>query len=233
MKNKQIVASFSGLILLVVLVVMLIFWAYGQFVTSAAARKHTFIVLNQAEDFMSALKDAETGQRGYLLTGNQAFLQPYLEVQGSIRGQLKDLRQLSSISGAREHLDTIGPLLDAKMAEMLHVITLRRNNSPSAALAVIVDGQGKRLMDLIRAEMRSFMQIEEGVLAQYDAEYHSNMLRLFTTIVFASVLMVLCALAFVYFIYRLSQQKLKNLVHLETVHLLEITDTRSWSAPTQ
>ena len=224
MKNKQIVASFSALILLVVLVVTSIFWAYGQIATSAAARKHTFIVLNKADDFMSALKDAETGQRGYLLTGKETFLQPYLEAQGSIRGKLKDLRQLGSISGARKHLDTIGSLVDAKMAEMLHAITLRRNNSQSAALAVVADGQGKRLMDLIRAEMRSFIQIEEGVLAQHDAEYQSNMLRLFTTIVFASVLMVLCTLSFAYFIYRLSQQKLKNLIHLETVHLLEIQE---------
>ena len=224
MKNKQIVASFSGLILLVVLVVTLIFWAYGQIETSAGARKHTFIVLNLADDFMSALKDAETGQRGYLLTGNETFLQPYLEVQSSISGHLKDLRQLNSVSGARKHLDTMGPLVDAKMAEMSHVITLRRNNSQSAALAVVVDGQGKRLMDLIRAEMRSFMQIEEGALAQYDAEFKSNMLRLFTTIVFASVLMLLCAMAFAYLIYRQSQQQLKNLIHLETVHLLEIQE---------
>jgi CHASE3 domain sensor protein len=83
MKNKQMVVSFSGLILLVVLVVTLIFSAYGQIETSAGACKHTFIVLNHADDFMSALKDAETGQRGYLLTGNETFLQPYLEVRGS------------------------------------------------------------------------------------------------------------------------------------------------------
>ena len=224
MKNKQMVASLSGLILLMVLVVTSIFLAYRQIETSAGARKHTFIVLNHADDLMSALKDAETGQRGYLLTGNEIFLEPYLEAQGSISGQLKDLQQLSSISGARKHLDTIGPLVDTKMAEMLRAITLRRNNNQSAALAVIADGKGKRLMDLIRAEMRSFMLIEKGVLAQYDAEYQLNMHRLFAIIVLASVLMLLCALAFAYFIYRQSQQKLKNLIHLETVHLLEIQE---------
>jgi PAS domain S-box-containing protein len=224
MKNKQMVASFSGLILLMVLVVTLIFWAYRQIETSAGAREHTRIVLNHADDLMSALKDAETGQRGYLLTGNETFLQPYLEMQGSISAQLKDLQQLSSISSARKHLDAITPLVDAKMAEMAHVITLRRDNNQSAALAVIVNGQGKRLMDLIRAEMRSFTQIEKGALAQNDAEFQSKMFRLFTTIVFASVLMLLCALAFAYMIYRQSQQQLKDLIHLETVHLLEIQE---------
>jgi PAS domain S-box-containing protein len=225
MKNKQMVASLSGLILLMVLIVTSIFWAYGQIETFASARKHTFIVLNHADDFMSALKDAETGYRGYLMTGNETFLQPYLEVQGSLRGQLKDLRQLCSISGARKHLDTIGPLLDAKMANMLQGITLRRNSSQSAAFEFVAGGQGKRLMDLIRGEMRSFMKIEEGALAQYDAEFQSKMFRLFTIIVLASVLMMLCALAFGYFIYRQSQQKLKDLIHLETVHLLETTQS--------
>jgi hypothetical protein len=117
----------------------------------------------------------------------------------------------------------MGPLVDAKMAEMAHVITLRRNNNQSAALAEVVNGQGKRLMDLIRAEMRSFMQIEEGALAQYNTEFQSKMFRLFATIVFASVLMLLCALAFAYLIYRQSQQQLKDSIHLETVHLLETT----------
>ena len=90
----------------------------------------------------------------------------------------------------------------------------------TAALAVVTSGQDKRLMDSIRAEMRSFIQIEEGALAQHDAEFQASMRQLFTIIVIASLLALLFALSFAYLIYRETQQRLKNLVQLETQHLL-------------
>jgi two-component system sensor histidine kinase EvgS len=110
---------------------------------------------------LSELKDAETGQRGYLLTGDEAFLEPYLAVRDSISGHLEELRQLTLISAAHKHLDALAPLMDAKLAELSHVIELRRNHDMTAVLAVVSSGQGKRLMDSIRAEMSSFIQIEE------------------------------------------------------------------------
>jgi CHASE3 domain sensor protein len=50
---------------------------------------------------LSALKDAETGQRGYLLTGDEAFLEPYVAVRDGVRSQLEELRQLTTSSAAR------------------------------------------------------------------------------------------------------------------------------------
>jgi len=77
------------------------------------------------------------------------------------------------------------------------------------------------LMDSIRAEMRGFIQIEEGALVQHDAEFQSNLRHLFTIIIAASLLALLFALSFAYLIYRETQQRFKNLVHLETQHLVE------------
>jgi two-component system CheB/CheR fusion protein len=147
-----------------------------------------------------------------------------LAVRESISGQFEKLRQLSLISAAHKHLDAMAPLIVAKLAELSHVIELHRNNDMTAALAVVNSGQGKQLMDSIRAEMNSFIHIEEGALAQHDAEFQSNMLRLFIIIVTTSLLMLLLALSFVYFTYREKQQQLKNLVHLETQHLLKIQE---------
>jgi PAS domain S-box-containing protein len=79
-------------------------------------------------------------------------------------------------------------------------------------------------MDSIRAEMSGFIRIEEAALAQHDAEFQSNMLRLLIVIVTTSLLMLLLALSFAYFTYREKQQQLKNLVHLETQHLLVIQE---------
>ena len=199
--THKIIASLAAVALLVALGVAS-FWAFRQIEEAADARRHTFVVINRAEDLLSALRDAETGQRGYLLTGDEAFLEPYLAVRDSISGHLEKLRQLTLISAAHKHLDTLVPLVDAKLAEMSHVIELRRNNDMTAVLAVVGRGQGKRLMDSIRAEMRSFIQIEEGALAQHDAAFQLNMRHLFTLIVITSLFTLLFALSFAYLIYR-------------------------------
>jgi len=225
MKNTvKIVASLTGMALLVALVVTLTFWSFGQIEAAAEMRKRTFIVLNRADDVLSDLKDAETGQRGYLLTGDEAFLKPYLEVSDGISRHLEDLRLLTSTGAARKHLEAIVPLLDAKLAEMKQVITLRRNGDMAAVLATVRNGQGRLLMDSIRAEMRGFMQLEEGALAQANAEFQSKMRRLYAVIVTASLLTLLFALSFAYLLYLKAQQRFKNLLHLETEHLLVIQE---------
>jgi len=220
----KIIVSFAGTALLVALVVVASFWFFRQADEATAARKHARIVILSANYLLSELKDAETGQRGYLLTGDDAFLEPYLAVRDSISDHLEKLHQLTLISAANKDLDAMAPLIAAKLAELSHTIELRRNHDMTTVLAVVGSGQGKRLMDSIRAEMNSFIQIEDDVLAQHEVEFQSDMHRLFITIIIASLLTLLFALAFAYLIYRETQQRLKNLVHLETQHLLEIQE---------
>jgi len=222
--NHKIVALLFGATLLIAVIVVSSFWAFSKIKEDAEERKHTFIIINRAGNVLSELKDAETGQRGYLLTGEKAFLETYLAAQDRFNSQLKELHQLTSISAARRRLDAIDPLVNAKLAEMSQVIELRRNNDVNAAMALVRNGTGKQLMDSVRAEMSSFIQIEERALAQHDADFQSNMRRLFIVITATSLLTLLLALSFAYFIYREKQQQLKNLVHLETQHLLKIQE---------
>ena len=219
--THKIAVSLTGAVLLVALGVALSFWTFRQIEETADKRKHTFVILNSADDLLSALKDAETGERGYLLTGDEAFLEPYIAVSNSIAGQLEKLRQLTLIGAAHHHLDAMAPLIDAKLTHMAHNIELRRNHDMATVITDIREGRGKRLMDSIRDEMNRFIRIEEAELAQHDAEFQSNLRLLFTIIINASLFTLLFAVAFVYLIYRETQQRLKNLVLLETQHLLE------------
>ncbi len=211
--------------LLVVLCVGLMFWAFMQIDASGESRKHTSQVLNAADDLLSAVKDAETGERGYLLTGDEAFLQPYLAVRSGLTGRLQMLRQFVQIKTAQKHLDNLEPLITAKLAVTAQVIELRRNHNEAAALKIVSSGQGNRLMETIRAEMTQFVQLEEAAYAERDAKFQSNLRQMFGLLVGASVLVLLSALAFVYLFYRQTQLRLKNLVHLETQHLLERQET--------
>ena len=222
--THKIVASLAVAVLLVAVGVVVSFWTFRQIAESAEARKHSSMVLNSANDLLSSLKDAETGQRGFLLTGNESFLEPYLGARDHIGGLLNELRQLTLISVAHQYLDAIASLIDAKLAELSHTIELRRNNDMTTVLAVVRGGQGKQLMDSIRAEISSVIEIEESVREQREAEFQSNMRLLFYLIVIASMLTLLFAIAFIYLIYRATQQRLMNAAHLETLHLLKIKE---------
>ena len=222
--NLNKVALFIGVALLVALVSGTSLWAFGEIKKAAETRIHTTLIINRTNNLLSLLKDAETGQRGYALTGDEAFLEPYFAVNGDIVDQLGELRKLTLNNAARKHLDTLLPLIEAKLTELSQVITLRRNHDMAGVLAMVSSGQGKRLMDSIRAEISSFIQIEDVALAQNDTELQSNMRQLFIIIVATSLFTMLFALAFAYLFYRQTQQRLKNLVHLETQHLLELQE---------
>jgi len=80
----------AGAALLVALVVVPSFWAFRHITEAAGARKHTHDVIHHADALLSELRDAETGQRGYSITGDEAFLEPYLAVRESVRDDLKE-----------------------------------------------------------------------------------------------------------------------------------------------
>jgi PAS domain S-box-containing protein len=134
------------------------------------------------------------------------------------------LRKLTVVRTSDKYLDALAPLVEAKMAEMARAVALRRNSNETAALALVRGGEGKRLMDSIRTEMRGFVSMQEDVQAQREAAFESYMTRLFAALVVVSLLVLLSAFAFAYFIYRESQQRLKNLALLQTKRLLEIQE---------
>jgi PAS domain S-box-containing protein len=222
--THKIVAALAGAALLVVLVVVGSFSAFRHIGEAAQARKHTSMVIHSADELLSELRDAETGQRGFLLTGDEAFLAPYLTVHDSIVPHLQQLRSLATIDAAKKQLDTLAPLIDGKLAELARLIELGRHHDMRAVVAAISAGKGKRFMDSIRVDMSKFTAIEEDALQRHETEFQSDMSSLYTIIVVASLFTLLFALSFAYLIYRETQQRLKNVVHRETRRLLDLQE---------
>jgi diguanylate cyclase (GGDEF)-like protein/PAS domain S-box-containing protein len=217
----KIIVALAGGILMVTLGVVSLFWSLAQIEEAHRWRQHTSGLINNANILLSDLKDAETAQRGFALTADEAFLQPYTRVHDGIITDLDALNKKISIVAAKNQLDAIVPLVHAKLAEMEQVIALRRNNDVAAAIAMVRDGRGKRLMDTIRTSMSGFIAMEEIDLAKREAAFQSTLRRLFGLIVATSLFALLSALAFAWLIYRQRQQQLGNLVHLKTRHLLD------------
>ena len=214
-------ACLAAALLLLALGIVLTFWSFRQIENAAQARKQTFAAINDAQNLLSEVKDAETGQRGYLLTANEAFLEPYLAIRDGIDGHLLQLRRSTVSSAAQARLNILAPLIEAKMVDLAQTIALRRDGQTAAVLARVADGHGKQLMDAIRVATGDVIHIEREVLERNEAQFQSDMQRLFGVIVAASLVALLLALSFAYSIHRNMQQRLKNLVHRETRNLLE------------
>jgi PAS domain S-box-containing protein len=217
---KNIHRSFIWLISALLLIAMgmaFSFWSYRQIQLASSQRTLSRNVIRAANTFLSELKDAETGQRGYALTGNEAYLQPYFAVHDRLVG---DLRALQALSLSDSALDAVTPLLQAQMTGMAQAVALRRNEDLAGLLALVNGGEGKRLMDAIRVEMLGFIQTQDALQLQHDRGFDASMQRMLGIIVSFGVLAIVFSLYFVYANFRGAQQRLKNEVHTETQHLL-------------
>ncbi len=197
----------AGSFLLVGLAVLASFWAFRRMEEAGAARQHTHDVLGRANDLLSELRDGETGVRGYVVTGDERFLEPYLAVRDSVRPTLGDLRRLAAGSAAIKHLDALAPLVDAKMENMARVVELGRRKDMAAAVAEVRTGEGRKIMDSIRVELGSFIKLEDDVLLANERTFQSVMGTLFALISLASFLALLLVLTFAYLIRRDAQHR--------------------------
>ena len=220
--NRKTIYTFAAAVVVAVTAIAFSSLTFLKLQSAAEARRDTFELIIGGNAVLSELKDAETGERGYALTGDEAFLQPYLAVRDVVRSDLRALRSQTVNGAAQHHLDTIEALTDVKLRELAEVIDLRRHNNIPATIALVVGGDGKRTMDAIRVEMGGFAHIEQDELARGERELKSTMQELIAVISSASLVSLLLVLLYAYQIYRDSQVRLRDLVHLETVRLLSV-----------
>jgi methyl-accepting chemotaxis protein len=128
---------------------------------------HSHEVLENIAHVLSELKDAETGQRGFLLTGNESYLEPYLSAIGIIAKAVGDLRTLTADSPHQQsRIAEAAPLIDKKLAELKRTVDLRRTQGFEAALKVVETDEGKNAMDELRRVLAGMDQEERELLKE-------------------------------------------------------------------
>ncbi len=218
--NQKVAASLVGAVVLVAAAVIGLFAFFAQMEQAATVRTQNIEVLRDANALLSELKDAETGQRGFLLTDDSAFLQPYFAVRDSVTGHLRALRLHTLAAGSRERLGTLAPLIDGKLAELSGVLAMRQANDAAGAVARVRQGRGKVLMDSIRVEIGALIGLESAERERQSALYDAGARRLLSLLVAASLAALFLAGLLVYLIREQAQQVTRNLVHVETRKLL-------------
>ena len=119
--------------------------------SSAAQVTQTLTVLERLESLLSGLKDAESGQRGFLLTGDEAYLDIYTAEKATLPDAIERLREVSHDDPEQQQrIDLLQRLSDEKIAEMEQTIAIRRAGEIGASLAIVRTERGKSIMDRIR-----------------------------------------------------------------------------------
>jgi signal transduction histidine kinase len=120
------------------------------------------------------------------------------------------------------------PLVDAKLRELSEVIEMRRRGDPQGATARVIGGEGKRLTNALRVEMRGVVQAETEMLAEKEAALGSDIRRVISLISALCVGALMSALAFGFWIRRESQHRVK-LKALELENAALVTASRQKS----
>jgi CHASE3 domain sensor protein len=200
----------GGVTPLAALMILLSFLLFGKSGDIAERQKNSAVVLSGAETLLSNLQGAETGQRGYLLTGDESYLEPYQAVRHKIAGQLAQLRQLTQDDALQQHrLSVLTPLVDARLAKMQQTIALRRANYTEDVLKEVRSGQGKKLMDSIRAEMNDFISMEHDLFAQQESEFDATRRHLLMLIIASSALIGVLSLVSAYVVYSETRRRIE------------------------
>ena len=118
------------------------------------------------------LTDMESGQRGFLLTGDATYLQPYLEAKGRVETNFVALR--AALTNRREHeqslVSQLESLASAKQTEMERTISLRQRGYRLRSFRVVDTNEGKDYMDKIRSIVSSLASSESANFARLDNE---------------------------------------------------------------
>jgi CheY-like chemotaxis protein/CHASE3 domain sensor protein len=159
-----------GFLFAVVAVVVIAMLSYQSLQGTAASARNlsqSIEVLSQLESLLSTLKDAETGQRGYLLTEEDGYLAPYLDAQTSLPLETERMRTL--LAGRTEQLRRLEKLEEyakQKMTELESTVNEQRAGRHQAALAIVHTDRGKIYMDRIRSVVADMELAERQQILQ-------------------------------------------------------------------
>lgn len=134
--------------------------------------RHTLVVRETLAEIMGDLLNAETGQRGYLLTSEQLYLAPYHQARLELSQRLDRLEPLLSEQAShRQRFREIRSLVSAKFSELDATIAALENEGVTAATALVRQNRGKIIMDRLRVLVGELQQAEGALLVNRQAEY--------------------------------------------------------------
>ncbi len=186
--GRKIALGFALSIAVLLVVGAVSYQSSDALIENNHAVTHSHQVLEGLERLLSLMKDAETGQRGFVITGNETYLDPYTRAIDPVHATLGEVRALTIDNPKQtQRLDRIAPLVDRKLAELKRVIDTRRSTGIDDAIKIVATNEGKETMDEIRANVADMEHDERALLDQRNASAEASATGAKSTILIGAI----------------------------------------------
>ncbi len=169
--------------------------AVDNLLQSEQGVEHTWQVIDEVERVMGSVKDAETGSRGYLLTGDESYLATYNTGTQALRLELDTLQHLTADNAAhQQRVHEIRAIMEERLSLLAQGIAVRRGGEMDSVRSTVLSGTGRLQMDRLRTIADQMEQDERRLLQIRTASARSNDRRTTFAIGLASCLDLLLIL---------------------------------------
>ncbi len=201
--------SVRAIVSLAFLLTLLIGNAFVSYSTTSQLRSnagwvtHTHVVMDTLSRIRSSLAEAQTGQRGYVITGSPDFLAPYQNAKTKIKGDLERLAVLVRDNPQQQaHLEAVKRLAAENLAFNDKAIEARDKDGFARAQGLVAGGEGRRTMDAIWGRLTQMYSIEQELLTARAAMAKRSYQIAVLSEALAALAAIALALATAYFYWR-------------------------------
>jgi len=190
--SKRITLGFGLALLLLLALSVASYRSTRSFQETGDQRQRSYQVLLKLEKLMDHLVDAETWQRGYIITGAESYLEPYRTATRRVDGAFRELQTLTVENPAQQvRVNRLDSLIKAKLDELAATSSVRKEKGFDEAQKAILSDRGKRLMDETRQVLAEIDAEEEGLLKERRQKMTEGAEALINTLTFGSGLALL------------------------------------------
>jgi signal transduction histidine kinase len=198
-----VVAGFWGALVALTYIGIISYWSAERQSEDAQRVAHTHRVIEKIEEVLSDVKDIETGTRGFALTGDQGFLDPYFARLNTINNTIHDL-QLLTIDNPRQQarVDSLQPFVAARLELSAKLMKLRKEKGERSVLRWPGLLKGRRLDIKIREISAEMAEAEHQLLSKRDLETRKSVRASIVTIFVGTIISLSLFLTVFYFLNR-------------------------------
>ena len=215
MKLGMKIGAVSGGALIILLIVGITsYMSVVRLIDSNKAVEHTDAVLHGLTGVMLYACDVETSARGYVITGNESYLDPYHNAMQNIHPAMEDLKHLTVGNPEQQAMLTeLEPVLDEKLDYLKHVVDVRRSQGYAPAADIIRTQTGRALMVKIRNIIDEMTDQETKLFVQRSQDNLKSANNTLMTIVAGTGLAIAFVSFFVFFVTQDITGPIKQLIY--------------------
>ncbi|MBC6431029.1 response regulator [Nostoc sp. HG1] len=224
---KKIVAGFGLASVILVVIGVVSYENIRGSTNNRSIVKNTYKKIKSLDEVVSQIKDAETGQSSYILSGEKIYLKPYQSAVANVNQEIVKLKSLTADQpNQQKQIATLESLITAKFTELKQTIDLRENKGLDAALQVLVRNDKENLMDDIRKVINEMENEEREWLHQQSHAADGDRKTILTLAIAICLSFIVLSVVY-YFIYRevIERKRTEETLNQERNFISAVLDT--------